>query len=46
MQLGAISNTEETSQLENDETRNWLVSQPEELLQLDDLIEESWRQLH
>ncbi|MCG9598044.1 hypothetical protein L1D15_15090 [Vibrio sp. Isolate25] len=46
MQIGATSNPTETSQWEDNETRNWLVSQPEEILALDDIIEESWRQIH
>ncbi|MBN3492133.1 MULTISPECIES: hypothetical protein [Vibrio] len=46
MQLGTASHVEETSQLDNDEERNWLVSQPKELLVLEDFIQESWRQWH
>ncbi|MDA0116979.1 hypothetical protein [Vibrio sp. T11.5] len=46
MQLGTVSHAEETSQLDKDEERNWLVSQPKELLDLDDFIQESWRQWH
>ncbi|WP_171749282.1 hypothetical protein [Vibrio sp. RE88] len=46
MQLGACYRSNDAVQLEDEDTRDWLVSLPEEILEMDDIIEEPWGQLH
>ncbi|QOU28712.1 hypothetical protein TW71_008645 [Vibrio coralliilyticus] len=46
MQLDAFYRPKDLVQLENEDSRDWLVSLPEEILEMDDIIEEPWGQLH
>ncbi|ARC92631.1 hypothetical protein B6A42_11825 [Vibrio coralliilyticus] len=42
MQLDAFYRPNDVVQLENEDSRDWLVSLPEEILEMDDIIEEPW----